>query len=114
VPNSFTGMPTRRVLLIAPLVLTIANAVGASMRLSYDESCRLLQELGYLDAGKIPPMPDRLPRYDDPEPLGVNFFRTRLETARLDNLTLKRTFFGRSELRSVSFVNTDLSQSNLC
>jgi uncharacterized protein YjbI with pentapeptide repeats len=107
-------MLTRRVLLTAPLLLTSANALGAPVRLSYDESCRLLQKLGYLDSGKIPPMPAHLPQYDDREPLGVNFFRTRLETAHLDNLTLRRTFFGRSELQSVSFVNTDLAQSNLC
>jgi uncharacterized protein YjbI with pentapeptide repeats len=107
-------MLTRRALLTAPLLLTSANALGAPMRLSYDESCRLLQKLGYLDTGKIPPMPGHLPQYDDREPLGVNFFRTRLETAHLDNLTLRRTFFGRSEVQDVSFVNTDLAHSNLC
>jgi BTB/POZ domain-containing protein KCTD9 len=107
-------MLTRRVLLTAPLSLTIANAFGAPTRLPYDESCRLLQKLGYLDSGEIPPMPDHLPQNDDREPLGVNFFRTRLETAHLDNLTLRRTFFGRSEIQGTSFVNTDLAQSNLC
>jgi uncharacterized protein YjbI with pentapeptide repeats len=107
-------MLTRRVLLAAPLSLTIANALGAPMRLPYDESCRLLQKLGYLDSGKIPPMPDHLPQYDAREPLGVNFFRTRIEAAHLDNLTLRRAFFGRSEIQNVSFLNTDLAQSNLC
>jgi uncharacterized protein YjbI with pentapeptide repeats len=32
----------------------------------------------------------------------------------LSNITLVRTFFGRSEVRSVSFRNTDLSESTLC
>ena len=32
----------------------------------------------------------------------------------LDNLTLPRTFFGRSEISSISFKNTDLSESTLC
>jgi BTB/POZ domain-containing protein KCTD9 len=124
VPSSYAGarrsaqplaaMLTRRVFLTAPLSLTIANALGAPMRLPYVESCRLLQKLGYLDSGKIPPMPDHLPQYDDREPLGVNFFRTRIEAAHLDNLTLRRTFIGRSEIHTVSFLNTDLAQSNLC
>lgn len=84
------------------------------MRLSYSESCRYLQEAGYLDPGAIPPLPAHVPRYDDPEPLGVKFFRTHIENARLENLTLNRTYFGRSELVGVSFQNTDLSESNLC
>lgn len=84
------------------------------MRLSYEESCRRLQKAGHLDEGPLPPLPDRLPQYDDPEPLGVNFFRTRLENDRLEDMTLPRTFFGRSEVVGVSFRNTDLSQSNLC
>ena len=59
-------------------------------------------------------MPDRIPRFDDETPLGVNFFRTCLEECELANLTLPRTFFGRSEIREVSFANTDLAESNLC
>jgi BTB/POZ domain-containing protein KCTD9 len=84
------------------------------MRLTYAESCRELQKAGHLEQGSVPPIPDHLPRYDDPDPLGVNFFRTRLANERLENLTLQRTFFGRSEVVGVSFKNTDLSQSNLC
>lgn len=86
-------------------------------RLSYEESCRMLQELGYTDAGAdgtIPPMPDRIPQYDDEEPLGVSFFRTFVGEEDLENLTLPRTFFGRSEIGPLSFRNTDLSESNLC
>ena len=86
-------------------------------RLSYEESCRLLQRLGYPDAGAegtIPPMPDHLPQFDDEEPLGVSFFRTFLSEGDLENLTLPRTFFGKSEIGPLSFKNTDLSDSNLC
>lgn len=84
-------------------------------RLSYEESCRLLQQHGYLDAGEIPPLPNHLPRFDDPEPLGVRFFRTLVsDEVPLDNLTLPRTFFGRSEINKASFRNTDLNESNLC
>jgi len=84
------------------------------VRLTYAESCRQLQKAGHLEQGPVPPIPNHLPQYDDPEPLGVNFFRTRLENERLENMTLQRTFFGRSEIVGVSFKNTDLSQSNLC
>lgn len=43
-------------------------------RASYEDSVRRLQK-NYLEPGDIPPMPDRMPRYDD-EQLRVSFFRT--------------------------------------
>ena len=82
-------------------------------RLSYEESCRLLHRLGCLDE-PVPPLPARRPRHDDEEPLGVSFFRTFLGEVDLENLTLPRTFFGRSEVGPMSFRNTDLSESTLC
>ncbi len=83
-------------------------------RLSYEDSARRLQQ-DYLDAGDIPPMLKRMPRHDDPDPLGVSFFRTFVgEGDDLSNLTLPRTFFGRSEINDASFLNTDFSESNLC
>lgn len=81
-------------------------------RHSYEASCLRLQP-GYLEPGDVPPIPDHLPQYDDEEPLGVNFFRMAIEGEDLSNLTLPRTFFGRSEINNVSFHNTDLSESNL-
>lgn len=107
-------MTSRRGFLLAPIVIGSDQTFGAQVRLSYTESCRQLQRAGHLKYGPIPPLPKRLPRYDDPKPLGVNFFRTRIENARLENMTLRRTFFGRSELVGVSFRNSDISQSNLC
>jgi uncharacterized protein YjbI with pentapeptide repeats len=97
-------------------------------RRSYEESCRLLQRLGYPDAGidgVIPPIPDQRPRCDDESPLGVSFFRTfvgqdieegdeDVSHRDLENLTLPRTFFGRSYIQHVSLKNTDLSESTLC
>src|SRR5262245_50280372 len=87
-------------------------------RLSYEESCRLLQRLRlYSDAGTegvIPPIPDHRPQHDDKAPLGVRFFRTWVGEDDLENLTLPRTFFGRSEIGPASFKNTDLSESTLC
>jgi uncharacterized protein YjbI with pentapeptide repeats len=83
-------------------------------RLSYEASCRRLHE-NYIDGNDIPPMPDRLPRHDDPEPLGVCFFRVFVgDSDNLGGLTLPRTFFGRSDINDASFRNTDLSESNLC
>src|SRR2546425_498690 len=91
---------------------------GRATRLSYEESCRLLQRLGYPDVGAegvIPPIPDNRPQIDQ-DPLGVTFFRTRVGAGEhdLENLTLPRTFFGKSEVGPVSFKNTDLSESTLC
>lgn len=83
-------------------------------RLSYEDSCRRLQP-DYLEAGVIPPIPERMPQFDDPEPLGVSFFRTSIgEGDDLSNLTLPRTFFGKSEINDALFQNTDLTESNLC
>jgi BTB/POZ domain-containing protein KCTD9 len=84
-------------------------------RASYEESIRRIQELGYLGPDENPPLPDRMPQYDDLEPLGLTFFRTRVgEGDDLSNLAIPRTFFGRSEIRDASFRNTDLTESNLC
>src|SRR5262245_2503728 len=79
-------------------------------RLSYDDSCRALQSQQLIDEGEIPPPQERPPR-DDDEVLAVSFFRTELADATLERLTLPRTFFGRSEIRAVSFRDTDLSES---
>lgn len=105
-------------------------------RLSYDESCRLLIRLECLSlhdcGGKLPTLPDQRPQPDDDLPFGVRFFRTWVGSGRpfglqsppdfesglkesdLENLTLPRTFFGRSEISRISFRNTDLSESTLC
>jgi BTB/POZ domain-containing protein KCTD9 len=85
-------------------------------RLDYSDSIRRIRQLGlgFLDAEKEPPMPDHVPQPEDEEPLGLSFFRTFVgEGADLSNLTISRTFFGRSEINNASFRNTDLSESNL-
>lgn len=81
-------------------------------RLSYELSCDRLRELRLLARDDQAPMPNRLPRYDDEEPLGVNVFRTRLAgDLDLSDLSLPRTYFGRSEINCVSFRNSDLHES---
>lgn len=88
-------------------------AEQSQARRSYQDSCRRLQQDGGLAAGESPPIPPQRPSYDDPEPLGIRFFRTRV-TGDFSNLTLPRTFFGRSEVAAASFRNGDLSESTLC
>jgi uncharacterized protein YjbI with pentapeptide repeats len=83
-------------------------------RLGYDDSIDRLRDLGFLGTDEQPRLPDHLPQPEDEEPLGLSFFRTFIgEGADLGNLTIPRTFFGRSEIRNASFRNTDLSESNL-
>jgi BTB/POZ domain-containing protein KCTD9 len=100
-------------------------------RLSYEESCKFLQRHHHLDEGAIPSMPDARPDIYGGD--GVRFFRTWVGVGHpfglqpsdpeawedmaehaLENLTIPRTFFGRSEISSISFKNTDLSESTLC
>lgn len=83
-------------------------------RLPYQESYEVLQQLSYRRAGAVPPFPDRRPQFDDEELLGVRFFRTFRENGRLENLTLPRSYIGKSEFKSVSFANTDLHESTMC
>lgn len=61
-----------------------------------------------------PFVPARMPSYDDPEPLGLSFFRCSYADADLSNLRLPRTFFGRSSLERLNVQNTDLSESRMC
>ncbi len=83
----------------------------ADQRLSYEESC---EKLTPDFIAETPPMPARIPRFDD-EVLGLSFFRTFIgEGADFAHLTIPRTFAARSEFNDVSFRNTDLSESCLC
>jgi Pentapeptide repeats (8 copies) len=107
-------MISRRVITFFLLSLLSPLGLASSRRKSYKESCLLLQKIGQLEPDQFPEMPDHRPRYEDPEPLGVSFFRTVIEDEKLANLTLPRTFFSRSEIRNVSFANTDFSESTLC
>ena len=92
---------------------TLGGRSMGVVRLPYLESCRHLQALGLLGEGDPPPMANRLPRYDDDEPLGVSFFRMLVKDSDLSNLTLPRSYFGRSEISRVSFRNTDLTESGM-
>jgi uncharacterized protein YjbI with pentapeptide repeats len=83
-------------------------------RLTYEQSCKVLQEFTLIERGTIPPIPAKAPQYDDEEPLGINFFRTVLENISLNNATLPRTYFSRSEIRKVTFRNSDFSESTVC
>ena len=82
-------------------------------RLDYQASCAALARLGFLEPGECPPVPSERPRPDDPDPLGLSFFRTQVSRD-LVNLTIPRTFFGRSEIIDASFAGCDLRESVLC
>lgn len=83
-------------------------------RLSYEDSCRRLQGK-YLDVGCVPSVPERMPHPDDDGAPGVRFFRTCVGgDDDLSNLTLLRSFFGRSEVSNALFRGTDLTESYLC
>ncbi len=83
---------------------------GVIERLSYEESYRFLQREGWEGAGEVPPLPERPPNYFD-EVLGLSFFRTYVEDGKMENLTIPRTYFSRSEVRRTSFAGTDLTES---
>ena len=89
-------------------------------RISYEESYRRLQERGHFPEKAVPPVRPRIPSIHDEAPLGISFFRTFVGEEEpglvedIANMTLPRTFFGRTEIRQVSFKNTDLSESCLC
>ncbi len=82
-------------------------------RKPYRESCQFLKDQQLLEADALPELPERAPRHDD-EHLGVSFFRMLLADARLEYLTLPRSFSARSEIRGISFRGTDLAESTLC
>jgi hypothetical protein len=82
-------------------------------RRSYEESCRELQRQAVIESGAVPCLPKRRPNFDDSQ-LGVHFFKTRLADNVIENLTLPRTFFGRTQIDQVTFRNTNLSESVLC
>lgn len=82
-------------------------------RLTYLDSCAALAALGLIES-EPPPLPGKMPAYDDEEPLGVSFFRMKLEALDLSNMTLPRTFFSRSLFSQCSWAGSELAESNLC
>lgn len=86
------------------------------MRKSLEDTWRYLESHGEETPRRADGRPfvhDRMPSHDD-EKLGFSYFRYRLQDADNSNLTLPRTFFGRSEFNRVNFANTDLSESRMC
>ena len=79
-------------------------------RLTYEESFRFLQKAGWQGPGDVLPLPKGRPGYFD-EDLGLSFFRTFVEEATLENLTIPRTYFSRSTVSKSSFAGTDLTES---
>jgi len=63
-----------------------------------------------LAQGNIPPICDHIPRYDD-EILCLSFFRTVVEDAKMEDLTIPRTYFSRSQIERTSFRNSEMTES---
>ena len=83
------------------------------LRLDYPKSIARLQELRLLRSNEAPPMPERMPEPCDEQPLGLGFYKIFVSDVDLSNLSIPRTYFGRSEIKDVCFQNSDLSESNL-
>jgi uncharacterized protein YjbI with pentapeptide repeats len=86
------------------------------MRKSLEDTWRYLSSQGEETPRRRDGRPfvhDAMPNHDDEE-LGFSYFKYWLEDADNSNLTLPRTFFGRSWFARVSFANTDLSESRMC
>lgn len=77
--------------------------------LGYAESFELLRRVVGLE-GRPNPAPKRRPRSGDRE-IGPSFFRTSVADLELPRITLPGTYVGRSELRRVSLVGSDLHLS---
>jgi uncharacterized protein YjbI with pentapeptide repeats len=86
-------------------------------RRSLDETWRFLEEDGVempRDENGQPSVPAVMPSHDDVARLGFSYFRCGLFDADLSDVTLPRSFFGRSSFERVNFRNTDLSESRMC
>jgi uncharacterized protein YjbI with pentapeptide repeats len=59
-------------------------------------------------------IPKHIPFLYEEEPIGLSFFRVERRDKNLSDLTMPRTYIGRSEFSSVTFNNSDLSDSLCC
>jgi uncharacterized protein YjbI with pentapeptide repeats len=97
-------------------VVDLLSEDASAPRRSLEETWKHLKKQRHqvpFTRDRKPFVPPRMPRYDDDQ-LGFEFFRTGLEDSDLSNLTVPRTYFGRSRLERVNFRNTDLSESSTC
>ena len=113
--GAFLISGTRRIgLARLGLAAGLVNIFTMDERYTYEASCKRLQAMEIIDRGEIPLLPETMPSHDDEGPLGVSFFRSLLQSGDLSNMTLPRTYFGRSEIRHIAFRNCDLSESRAC
>ena len=76
-------------------------------------SFEYLRSLGWEVPDAQDALPTGIPSFDD-DILGLSFFRTNVSNEEFDCLTIPRTFFGRSEIKAVTFDYSDLSESRMC
>jgi hypothetical protein len=84
------------------------------MRRSLEETWQILAERGMFKfSASTPSLPPRMPSIYDEELIGIHFFRTQCGFD-LSDLSLPRTFMGRSYFVGTRFNNSDLSESRMC
>lgn len=88
--------------------LTYSESCNFLLREHWDDLLEYLFKKGWTGEGE-PPMLPRMPAHDDADPVGVIMSRMMIsaieeeQMLRSENLTLPRTFIGRSELKNISF-----------
>ncbi len=87
------------------------------MRKTLDQTWQYLESMGQemprLTDG-APHLPSRMPNFDDEDAVNATFFRSGWEGTDLSELTLPRTYFGRSSFQDVSFRGSELVESRMC
>lgn len=82
-------------------------------RLTAEHSFKHIRDSGWDAPDEASALPAKMPSVSDTE-LGLRFFRTCVSNEQFDDLTIPRTFYGRSEIKSVTFECSDLSESRMC
>lgn len=93
-----------------PLRLSMDQDGCVKDRLKYEDSINFLKQDGWLSEEDRPSIPMHSPRYDD-EILGLSFFRALVKDAKMENLTIPRTYFSRTAIEQTSFAGSDLTES---
>jgi len=82
-------------------------------RLTPENSIKYIRDLGWDVPDDSSAFLKSMPSETDGE-LGLRFFRTNVHNAQFDYLTIPRTYFGRSEIKSTTFEHSDLVESRMC
>lgn len=81
---------------------------------TFKQTVSQLESLGLIPEDQNVSFPETMPQFDDENPIGISFFRTTLADQDLSSLNMMRTFFSKSKINNCDFLNSNLSESNLC